>query len=122
MELFIYTNMSIFKGQDLFATSSDASLSKSLQKFDSRLWMTNNFVPRWIRSSHETPGEICSKQQFDLFEVLIHVEEDENGKINILDMGPLSIRDAAMWRNKLDIDQDYWKDKQVKTILWDVDS
>ena len=51
----------------------------------------------------------------------MHLEEKDGG-YHIVDMGPLSIRDAAMWRELLTNDADYWKDKPIKTVLWDVAS
>lgn len=110
-----------FKARDLLEHASSAALKNIANAFDARLWMPNNFIPRWVRRQNEIPGEIGSKRQFKLTEALIHIIQKEDG-YRIIDMGPLSLRDAAMWKEKLTCDDSYWSQHKVKTVLWDIAS
>ncbi len=111
-----------YRVQDLLIEASSKTLNKVAPYFDKRLWMPNNFVPQKVRGFFEKSADIGSSQQFDLFEVLIHLKQNAHGKYEIEHMGPLSLRDSAMWREKLSSDDEFWQGQTTKTILWDVSS
>jgi Protein of unknown function (DUF3638) len=106
---------SFFTVQKLLAHAENKKLSQISSMLDSRLWMSNNFVHHWIKSSYEQKVEIGSPMQLDLYEVLVHLKIN-NGKAEILNMGPLSAREASQWRTKLE--SHVWTSEDVKTILW----
>ncbi len=107
--------------RSLLESAGSQTLQVIAPYFDQRLWLSNNFVVRKKYSLLETASEIGSKHQFGLHEVLVHFMETEEG-IKILYVGPLSVRDSVMWRKKLTPNPIYWKEKEVKVVLWDVHS
>lgn len=85
---------------DVLKHSRQQLYSSSSKFFDSRIWMTNNFLPTILSHPSESVVEIGSSQQRDLFQVLIHVTK-EAGKLKITSVGCLSQADAAAWRKIL---------------------
>lgn len=131
-----------FKLGSLFEVSNDSRLCKIAPYFDPRIWVTNNFLPQ-LNIEHSV--EVGSDQQRDLFEVLIHLEEEgtgslqigsvqrddpdevrikleENrtGALQIVSMGCLSVKDAKVWREKLGQMKKEGKPKNTKVILYDI--
>jgi hypothetical protein len=110
-----------YKVQDLLLQSKDPLFSQIAFKFDSRLWMTNNFIKRFKTDSKEAPQEIGSSQQCDLEKVLIHLEENNNGTLKITHLGALSPQDAGIWDSRLDYVTN-WENNPIKVILWNASS
>ncbi len=71
------------------------------ENFDTRLWMTNNFVPQVLRKVAENEVMIGSYQQRPLFEMLVIAKKDAKGKLQIVSMGALALCDAVAWREFL---------------------
>ncbi len=112
-----------FSVRDLLKRVDIKEFRQAASYFDSRLWMSNNFVPRHARfNDRNLPVNIGHKHQFALNNVLIHFEEKENGTLEILKMGPLSTRDASQLRKKIPSAAEYWEGKKIKTVIWDVHS
>lgn len=88
-------------------------LSAAAPAFDERLWLSNNFLPRRLQHPEEKRIEIGSREQRDLFEVLVTIDK-RSGKV--VSMGCLSQRDAALWRRKIQTQPD---DIEYETLLWD---
>lgn len=112
----------LFRIQDLLAASKDNALSKIAKLFDEQLWVSNNFIPRILKSKREAFVEIGSNQQRPLYQVLIRVIE-ENGKLKVSSVGCLSQSDAAHWRQLLEKERGRppgpGKPSPVKMILYD---
>lgn len=90
----------LFRVTDLLKSATNRSLQKVSKAFDERIWMSNNFLPRNVRNFMEAPAAIGSHEQRELFEVLVHSEEDEKG-MKFQSIGCLSQHDASVWRKKL---------------------
>ena len=107
-----------YKVQDLLQVAKLDCLKRVSSYFDPRLWMSNNFVPRNRKIRSETVIDIGSPAQFQLNQVLLHLQINQ-GSIQILYAGPLSIKDAEFWRKILTPDDHFWQKKAIKTLLWD---
>jgi hypothetical protein len=90
---------SLFFLSEQIALSKNAIMQKISNAFDSRIWFTNNFIP--LLGKPETLAEIGSEFQRELFQVLVHVDLEDDGKMRISSVGCLSQRDAVQWRKKL---------------------
>lgn len=109
----------LFRVSDLLKVSSSPQLRKISKVFNDKLWVTNNFLPQIVRGINEEPVEIGSKRQRELFQILIHFDHNEEG-MKVHSAGCLSIKDAAVWRQKLSIERER-KEKQdgLNVMLWD---
>lgn len=108
----------LFRVTDLLKNSTNKSLQKISTKFDPRIWMSNNFLPQEVRRVLESPAEIGSCEQRELFEVLVHLEESPKGT-TIQSIGCLSLRDASKWRKRLAAREANSKEDQTRVILYD---
>ncbi len=113
-------SLPFFKVTDILAKDERKIMKKVAKHFDNRLWFSNNFLPRYGKSAKNSAIDIGSPYQFKLVEVLVHFKEEATGEKQILAMGPVSTRDAAFWRKKLNLAPEFWVDQEVKTVLWDV--
>ena len=111
-----------FQVKTLLQTTLDRNLAAIAEAFSPRLWMSNNFVERVVRTPLETFSEIGSLGQFDLLEVLVHARENGEGVLEILHVGPLLLQEAADWRKRLGSFKDSWATAPVKVFLWNVKS
>lgn len=107
-----------FKVSTLLKYAKDDSLSAIQDAFDERLWMSNNFVQKWSPTPNSKTVDIGSAGQFDLKQVLIHLDES----LKIIRMGPLMIHEASMWREILSKDKWDWNSSPIKTFTWDIES
>ncbi len=108
----------LFSVSSLLARAESHILKSLSRKIDNRIWYSNNFLPQVFRGFFGcSPVEICSKGQRDLSQVVIHFTEEKEG-ICIHSVGALSIRDAALWKEKL------LRKKRscvyMKTVLYDM--
>ncbi|MBA3957351.1 MAG: DUF3638 domain-containing protein [Parachlamydiaceae bacterium] len=115
----------LFRVTDLLAVSSVDLLQKVTNAFDSRIWVTNNVVPTVIRNVLENSTEIGREDQRELYEVLVHLE-DNGQDLNIQSVGWLSQRDAGQIRRQLSRTEGETKSKEAdsksfrqKVILYD---
>lgn len=90
----------LFRVTDLLKCALGETLQKIANVFDQRIWFSNNFLPRVCRGALESPVDIGSRGQRDLFQVLVHLEEHQK-EMKIASVGCLSQHDAAIWRKKL---------------------
>ncbi len=109
-----------YKVRNLMEISEIESLKMSAKHFDNRLWMPNNFMPRKIWQKNDTSIDVGSCFQFKLRTVLVHFQMEENGFLKLLKMGPLSVKDTALWRMLLPPNKLYWEKQSIKTVLWDI--
>lgn len=108
-----------FNVQQLAAASSNEAIVKIATMLDPRLWMSNNYLHIWPDTIYGIPIELGTKGQMPLEEVLVTLEE-ANGTLNIISVGPLTIKEASFWRKKLNNDNNYWQEQKFKLLLWDV--
>ncbi len=105
----------LFRARDVLAYAKNPVLPQIASAIDERIWFSNNFLPLVVRRFSEEPVEVGSDQQRELYQVLIHIEKEENGCLKIRSVGCLSQHEAAVWRDKLTSSEN----KQMKVILYD---
>ncbi|MBA3958473.1 MAG: DUF3638 domain-containing protein [Parachlamydiaceae bacterium] len=94
----------LFRVTDLLKHACNKLLRTVADAFDTRIYVTNNFLPRVTSRLGESSVEIGSFGQRELQHVLIHFEE-RDGDINILSMGCLSMKDAVVLRKQIEEEQ-----------------
>jgi len=87
--------------------------------FDQRLWYTNNFIPRVLKGYHEKRVELGDRQQRSLYEVLVHLKQEERG-MHVLSMGCLSQIEMADWQQRLTASAESLRNASTKVFLYDV--
>ncbi len=108
----------VFSVDSLLARTENRLLKSLSRKIDNRIWYSNNFLPQVFRGFFGfSPVEICSKGQRDLSQVVIHFTEEKEG-ISIHSVGALSIRDAALWKERLSRKKK--SSIYMKTVLYDI--
>lgn len=106
---------------DLLKTSDSKNFVKVATAFDTRIWMSNNFLPKVLRNVLESEAELGSQSQREVLEVLVHAEEDEK-QMKFHSVGCLSQYDASVWRKmltKMD-PQVVARNKKSTVILYDI--
>jgi|GEM_PF-5533120 len=99
---------------ELLVKAKDSALQTVAFAFDSRLWISSNYLER---KTTLTPKEIGSAEQLRLRNVLVHAHENPDGTYAIKRLGPLTIEENTLWRNKLSkVD---WSHSQMKVFIWD---
>ncbi len=87
----------LFKAKELLSANPMEEMSGIASYIDERIWFSNNFLPRKHKEFNGTTGQIGSRSQRELFEVLIYVNENNQ----VVSVGCLSQKDMAAWRKKL---------------------
>lgn len=90
----------LFKVEELLTRSAVEVMAQISYCFDSRLWFSNNFLPRHTSELAEGKVEIGETMQRDLYEVLVHYKEDLAGEVEFLSVGCLSIKDSVELRRR----------------------
>lgn len=104
----------IFSLREILSQAPHPHLQSVAMHIDRRLWATPNFF------GHQTPQlHIGTKAQREVYEVLVHLEEEEAGSYSILFMGCLSQKEMAYWRNQLK-EIPYHSTSPRKIILYDI--
>lgn len=106
----------LFKLQALIGNSDVKILAETAQHFDSRLWVSNNFLPRHFADLSGDPVEIGAVTQRDLHEVIVHFKEGLEGKLEFLSMGCLSIKDSVELRERLQRS----RPTETKAFIYDI--
>lgn len=114
------TTCPIFTVKSLLAEAKNPLLRMCDRYFDRRLWMSNNFVPRHVKGVSETTVDIADRYQLPLTHVIVHFEMD-NEQPRILNIGALSVHEAAFMKKKYLKAQKDWSSKRVKTVIWNCD-
>lgn len=109
----------LFTWNDLIKNETSSALQKINTAFDSRLWCSNQFIPKQVLM-WQNEVQVGSKEQCNLFEVLVHYTEKEDGTIEIDHVGTLTIKEAGSWRKLLAGLNDKQKKDKKKVILFDI--
>jgi len=112
----------LFTFRNVIATASNKALASIAHAFDERLWFSNNFIPRINKGWNETIVEPGSAHQRNLFEVLVHYKEKEDGTYEIMNVGCLSQKDAGFWKGKLSSEPSSASAGETKVMLYDISS
>lgn len=104
-----------FKLQDLLSRHSFEGFQAIAKTFDERIIFSNNFLPTSV-SLFETPVEVASSQQRNLYEVLVQYKPVGKG-VEIVSVACLAQRDAAAIRKQFLIDHGF---VEQRAFLYDV--
>lgn len=121
LDLFSFRSSSIpslFQFTDALKHASHHAIRSLSQSCDTRLWFTNNFMPRVLKGIIGEPVEAGSKHQRDLFEVLV-VLKKVGSSYQVHSIGALSQHDADFWRNRL-ASKTATSNEEIKMVLYDV--
>lgn len=91
----------LFEARVLLKEAPEKPLQRIADNIDRRIWLSNNFLPRHVRHIGESAIEIGSKQQRDLYQVIVQLNVDDPNDPKVRSVGCLSMKDAKILRNKI---------------------
>jgi hypothetical protein len=106
----------ILQVRQLLHTAVDSNLKHIAEAFDPRVWFSGNYLP--VFASNRTPEKIGGVQQRPLHEILVYAKQQKK-HVEIFSVGCLSIKDAAVWRTKLQ--NTGYERSTFKVFLYDVE-
>lgn len=105
----------LFKFQESLSFASNPAIKDLSQEINSKLWFTNNYIPRILTNFFGEPVEVCGNDQRDLFQVLVIIE---NGTVS--SVGSLSQHEATTWKGHVNKIQSDLKSNNKRMYVYDI--